>query len=134
MLTVEMHARGCVGVDCTLHGPKRKKISHFYTLVNLYIGEHIGQKKTQRDFHYYIGLILKCNEIKEKMRHLRRHPSVFISYNTWGNFLDMVRCVPSSLAPSSRIPGGLLGPHYLGYRPANRFLPSGRKRKKKKKR
>ena len=28
-------------------------------------------------FHYYIGLILKCNEISEKIRHLRkRYPLV----------------------------------------------------------
>lgn len=41
--------------------------------------------------------------------------------------------VPSSLAPSNKIPAGLLGPHYLGYRPANRFLPSGYKEEEKSK-
>ncbi len=32
--------------------------------------------------------------------------------------------VPLDLAPSSKIPAGLLGPRYLRYRPANQFLPS----------
>ena len=39
-------------------------------------------------FHYYMGLILKCNEIKEKIRHLKRgetrHPSVSIFHTTRG--------------------------------------------------
>jgi len=32
--------------------------------------------------------------------------------------------VPLGLAPSSKIPAGLLGPRYLRYRPVNQFLPS----------
>jgi hypothetical protein len=41
--------------------------------------------------------------------------------------IGAMRYVPSGLVPSSKIPVDLLGPRYLGYRPANRFLPSRQK-------
>lgn len=69
MLIGETNARGCSGVDCTLHTEKGKNLAF------LYIGYGIcmctlGQEKMR--FHYYIGLILKCNEIREKIRHLQK--------------------------------------------------------------
>jgi hypothetical protein len=43
MLTVEMHARGCVGVDCT----RKKKSRFFIHWLNLYMKEGTFDKQGQ---------------------------------------------------------------------------------------
>lgn len=98
-----------------------------YSTGLVYEREHIGQAGTEKHGDdCYIGLILKCNEIKEKIRHLRRGIETFVS--TWEKKIGICsRCIPSGPVPSSRIHAALLGLRYLGYRPVNQFLLSGLK-------
>jgi hypothetical protein len=113
-----MHARGCAGIDCT--GRAQKGISHFFhTFVTLPgVVRKESSRRSEKHNNVYIGLILKCNEIRENIRHWKKRQSFVCTWMCGG-------CVvPLDLAPSSKIPAGLLDPHYPRYRPANQFLPS----------
>lgn len=68
---------------------------------------------------------MKCNDIREKMRHfVNGRENKDQSPSTGEEFWEKEKCVPSDLAPSSKIRVGLLGPHYLECRPEIRFLLS----------
>ena len=108
----------------------KKSRVFLHWLRDLYVKDSTLRKQQRfMKFHYYIGLILKCNEIREKIRHLRK-TAVRASYEKKKK-KTMVRCVLSGLVPSSKIPAGLLGPHCLECRPANQFLPSIQKEESK---
>ena len=117
-----------------LDGPKRRKqksrvFIHWLKLLyqkRAHLDEQAGSEKHNNDDH--MGLILKCNEIKEKIRHLKKRggrTSVYFHTHTHGYAFETV---PSGLVPNSKIPVGLPDPHYPGYRPAIRFLPSRREK------
>jgi len=91
MLIGEMNVRGCASVDYTLHatgGPKKKNLAFLYIGYGTCICT-LGKQKMR--FHYYIGLILKCNEIREKIRHLRKRDIRQTFIHTWDGAMRTFR-------------------------------------------
>ena len=58
---LQMHASGCVGCRLKVAWVKERKISHFYTLLDLYMKEHIRASRDRKQYNNGISSLYRLD-------------------------------------------------------------------------